>query len=764
MSLPPIAPEPTTPQTLAAAVLPRRVRTVLEHLLSTVSDELERHLTTMLAEFEQQLFRLADHARNPAAESEHLQTLRTLRLTRADLIPRFVAGLEASVARIGRGPASAPGEAPATAPTGASLQMLGQHLSLLDDRELDEETLLRDIAVRQESRASLTIHLLGQRFGVLAGAPAFDADRMPLSPKALCSIMRDAAQALQLGLDARLLLYRIFDRRVMGQYAPIVEMLNLSLAADGILPSLTYVPLRIRPAPGAAAAAEAAAPGMKTSRRRPPTRESGEAQRPHTAWLGESSGATSRVDETAAFDLLRQLLAGRRDLIGKLRPEPAAGTREQLQTPDVVSALGRLRDGPSPASTRSLLDIKQALLAQVRQQSGRGASLTREDNDTFELLGMLYGQIEREVRPESPASALLQELQLPLLRVALQDRAFFVRAEHPARELLNAVAESGAHWLDQDDIDPQLMQPLQRAVQQVVQNYDGDAAVFEASNRELQSQLQALARKAEMTERRHVEAARGKEKLEIAKQQAAETINGIVGEQRLPKFVRALLQQAWADVLTLILLRQGIESPEWQQQLEMTRQIVAMCSRTGGAADPGLAPRIEAALAQVGYHHEEATAIARRLTSALDDDEDPASRTELTMRLKARTRLGEEAAKRKVELPPRTPEEQARYDQLRVLPYGTWLEFVTNQQGDLVRRRLSWYSPVTDNALFVNQRGQRVGEQSLDSVARMMVLGQARIVTAERGRLVDRAWQATLNALRSFAGRGERPAEPEANA
>ena len=35
-----------------------------------------------------------------------------------------------------------------------------------------------------------------------------------------------------------------------------------------------------------------------------------------------------------------------------------------------------------------------------------------------------------------------------------------------------------------------------------------------------------------------------------------------------------------------------------------------------------------------------------------------------------------------------------------------------------MRRRLSWYSPVTDNALFVNQRGQRVGEQSLDSVAR----------------------------------------------
>ena len=37
----------------------------------------------------------------------------------------------------------------------------------------------------------------------------------------------------------------------------------------------------------------------------------------------------------------------------------------------------------------------------------------------------------------------------------------------------------------------------------------------------------------------------------------------------------------------------------------------------------------------------------------------------------------------------------------------------------------------------------------------MLVNGQARMVTADRGRLVDRAWQAAVNTLRSFAGRGE---------
>ena len=59
---------------------------------------------------------------------------------------------------------------------------------------------------------------------------------------------------------------------------------------------------------------------------------------------------------------------------------------------------------------------------------------------------------------------------------------------------------------------------------------------------------------------------------------------------------------------------------------------------------------------------------------------------------------------------------------------------------------------------------QRVAEQTLDSLARMMAAGQARLVTADRGRLVDRAWQAAISALRSFAGRGDDPATAKAPA
>ena len=85
------------------------------------------------------------------------------------------------------------------------------------------------------------------------------------------------------------------------------------------------------------------------------------------------------------------------------------------------------------------------------------------------------------------------------------------------------------------------------------------------------------------------------------------------------------------------------------------------------------------------------------------------------------------------------------------MPVGTWFEFVINPQGDRVKRRLSWLSTATGDALFVNQRGQKNAEYTLDSLARLMAKGQVAILEEEKSSAIDRAWENVLNALRSFA-------------
>ena len=472
---------------------------------------------------------------------------------------------------------------------------------------------------------------------------------------------------------------------------------------------------------------------------------------PDDHWDEDAGGG--KDEDGVTFPLLQELLAGRSGLIGKLRPEVSPPLRQQMSPTDVQAALEaqQTQNRTPRLGPNGMSDLRQALLAHGRRKYGEAITLSQEDNDAIELLGMLYAELARDVRRESASNSLLERLQVPLLRVAMQDHGFFARTHHPARQLLNAVAESGASWLADDERDPVLEEHLKRAVDHVVEHFRGDPSVFAAANQPLQDHLHAMARKAEVSERRHIEAARGKEKLEVSKRRAQEVLNQLIGARVLPRFTHALLDQAWTDVLTLTLLRNGEDSEAWQRQQDDTRSIVA-ATCDGVPAPKGLEQRVMQGLGLVGYHGEEAALIAGRLcASGGQSSEDPGSRTELAMKLKARARLGEQAQNEKAPLPPRDEAEEACFQQVSQLPFGTWFEFVTNQQGDVVRRRLAWFSTITGHVLFVNQRGQRVDEQTLDSLARMMAKSQARIVTATRGRLIDRAWQATLSALRNFA-------------
>jgi hypothetical protein len=417
---------------------------------------------------------------------------------------------------------------------------------------------------------------------------------------------------------------------------------------------------------------------------------------------------------------------------------------------------------------RTVTHLKQDLLAQLRQHTpgNQPPALAEEDGDAIDLVGMLFDHIMKDVRPNSAASNLLAKLQVPLLRVALQDKAFFTRQQHPARQMLNTIAETGAYWLGEEDADQQLVGKMQSVVDRTVREFDGDLGLFNNLLEDLSGHLQTVTRKAEVAEKRHVEAARGKEKLALARERAASVVEGMLKKQNLPRFTHTLLSQAWTDVMALTSLRHGEDSEQWKQHLDTAERLINVAKAAPGATPISsqdaqvLRSDIQSSLNQVGYHEEEAAAIAQRLVEpqANADDDSAASRTELTMRLKARARLGEDLHQaKKTKKSTLTPDEQKRLEQIRQLPFGTWFEFSLNQQGEKVRRRLSWFSTVTGHVLFVNHRGQKVGENTLEGLAKAMVQGQVKVVEEEKGTLIDRAWNTVMSALRSFAGQS--PAE-----
>ncbi|RNF85884.1 DUF1631 family protein [Montanilutibacter psychrotolerans] len=736
---PPTAPmRPTSPR----QSLPRRVQRTLDHLHDFLAEELGRHVEKMLDYHIHHLLRQAEQTTMPVLQAHRMTALEQVQANRGALRPRLFGELGEAFAAL-RTPEleEIRGVQDAIAP------IVSRELRLVDESVANESAVLRAIAARQEARAGLSLMLLGMRFGVLAATPAFDAERLPVGPRQLgLMLSRASSHALQLDEAARIELYESFETTVMSEYAQMVDTMNALLARENVLPSLSFVPLRARPR------AQNEPVQTAHAKRQLSAAPSGVvAPRAHTGWFGDAEADSPSVED-AAMARLSELLMRRRELAGAKGenngdPTPTIATDALTETLERQQA--RIASGHA-GGARTPDDIRLDVLAQGRQQAGHAIRLSREDNDAFELVSMLYDQIGRELRAGTSSTSLLERLQVPLLRVALRDQAFFVHHQHPARRLLDVVAEAGANWISEDEVDPQLDTQLHRAVNHVVQNYHGDASVFAEANQPLQEHLQLMARKAEIAERRHVEAARGKEKLELAKQRAGEIIVDSLHGREVPPFVRRLLQQPWQEALTLTLLRNGEGSPQWRSLRQITDQIVDVCSGEQ-EAPPDLCGHVEQALELVGYQGDDALVIARRLTAIAETADDPVSRTELAMRLKARTRLGElPDALRGAPTAPRTPEAQACFDQLRTLPFGSWLEFAGTGESDVVRRRLAWYSPVTESALFVNQRGQRIGEQSLDSVARLMAQGLVRVVPATCASLVDRAWQVEMMTLRSL--------------
>ncbi|OWQ55974.1 thymidine phosphorylase [Stenotrophomonas maltophilia] len=814
------APAPSSSQPdmtrFADVAAPPRVRRLLAALHGLAVQTLTAPLKLTIVELERELFRDAERARNSQIQADIFAQARQLHEVNAQFGPRFLGALGDSLATL-RGPRHTqrivPTEVSVSATTltlvndtdvdrdivlvdiirreaqrsATPLQLLGQRFGVLaagpafdvDDLPFGPQALCR--IVRE----------LGQQFGLgletqLALYRVFDRQLLERLGELLerANILL-AHEGVLPGLVYTPYLARSATTRriITGPERGLPGARGGAAARpltgwNGSAPSTGW----------AAMTQEAMAPPAAGPAHGAPN---GDAAAPGPAASASASAPANSVPP-AATDLGAPAMSALHQLLGAARQAHAAGTvpggnamaaqavaattgaptpaaDNAFLAPDVPAALAvpaeavhaTLAKLQSQAiapggARRSMADLHNALLAQVRADHGAQAALTVKDSDTFDLLDMLYGQIQREVRPDAVSADLLTRLQVPVARAALSDPAFFVRDQHPARELLNAVAEAGANWLGEEDVDPQLVQKLGLAVDQVVNDYDGDVAVFDTANEEIQQHFRALAHKAELAERRHVEAARGKERLEAAKQQASTSMEQLCAQAAPPRFVQALLKQAWSDVLTLTLLRNGETSPQWQQRQQETARIAEVtCLAPGAAArDDALGNEVESALLQVGYHQDEAAAIARRLSTPGGED-DSSSRTELTARLRARTRLGEQADAgdpRKVAPLARSTAEDDCYRQLRTLPFGTWFEFTTNQQGDVRRQRLSWYSLITDNALFVNQRGQKVGEHSLDALARLMAHGQVRIVTEDKGRLIDRAWQATLRTLRSLAG------------
>ena len=117
-----------------------------------------------------------------------------------------------------------------------------------------------------------------------------------------------------------------------------------------------------------------------------------------------------------------------------------------ISTPDLHEGLTRLQAGQSDfdvgGAQIAFSGIPQGLHNVLRdlQESPLGAKANQLESMTIEMVAMLFDFIFDTKDLPDGIKALLARLQIPVLKAAMLDGAFFAKKSHPARLLVNELA------------------------------------------------------------------------------------------------------------------------------------------------------------------------------------------------------------------------------------------------------------------------------------------------------------------------------------
>lgn len=770
-----------------------RVGELIKVCRATAQKRLALLVGSLFDSVDDALFDLAEKAENNTVQTKYFDGMREVRKKRQLTERLFQENLIRDFSQFSQGSRSVE-EQSAAGKSG---------LSLLDDKDLEESLAVSAMAGKAENRLSRHLYGLEQRMSVLAGGNKVDDQNNPVGPKSLCKAFQSAASELEVDLHVKLLILKLFDKHVMGGLDSLYDEINQQLVQAGVLPQLKHQAPTRRPGAPAGSAMSAGAMAQELVDNAGPGFDSGPQASPSGMQGNSYMQATSAAEAELQIELyntVRSLLASRRSNQPMQNIGPGyPGGQVSAQMPafatnDLVNALTILQSQAmaylphpgfgAPVAAVQATQIKDELVGQL-QRLGSGDDKHRmaaADEDTIDLVGMLFEFILQDRNLPAQMQALLARLQIPYLKCAILDKALFAKKEHPARQLLDELAQAGLAWSEESDKDSRFYDKVKSVVEILLKDFDDDVDIFARQLNDFRDFMSSTKKRAEVAELRAAEAARGRERLQGARKTAAREILSRIDGQKLPEVIRHILTRPWANVLVLTILRQGEGSHPWKTSLRVADELVwaAAPKLSDGerARLRALVPELEKALRQglamVAYHDNDVRQLLTDLSAFYERQLNPDAVVEvpayaataetateeegLTVEYKTSApdgaAGGEESFVDEIARQPDVdpgevdPEARIQDDHYRVakaMKVGTWVEFRAGE-GRAERAKLSWISPISTKFLFVNRKGLKVADKTVWALATEMRAGRA--IVLEDVPLFDRALDAIVERLK----------------
>ncbi|HSB96837.1 MAG TPA: DUF1631 family protein [Spongiibacteraceae bacterium] len=614
------------------------------------------------------------------------------------------------------------------------------NLTLVAREQLEDQLAISMIVSRAGSQHAEALWKLNRRLAVLRGGQKVIDDSNPFGPAKVGLALRQAMGELQVDFKARIFIYKHLGKLLLAVFGKVFDTLNQTLVAGGVLANLKFVISKdaeaTPPQPGAALRADPAAPIPEAAEQRRMYASIIEA-------LRLRAQATGPRQQTVGGVSYAGLAAGR------------DGAPENFSALDFALVLSALQQAPEFHAQGVLqrplpIDVvEQRLFAQLKKQAKPEArhQLGERDADTVDLVGMIFRYMLDDPKIPDLVKSLLSHLHTPYLKLAILDPNFLLDQQHPARLLLNRMAETGARWVH-DDKERVVLPKLKTIVETILRGFIDDLELFERLLEDFERFRESLDKRAEMVEKRNRSAQEGIERLNIAKQRAASEIAARIKGLAIPLPIQQLLQKPWTDFLAFNFLRNGDNSLSWNAALKVVDGVLWSVQGGKGRGEEEFKryqQQLEQAIADglhtIGYDDK----IGQELLSALRS-----AQQQTFLGQPAVHEAPEPVAEVVPEVPVEsafTPEQQQIAERLRShLAFGTLFEFDRADQPPQ-QLKLAWFSQVSAHYMFVNQSGIKQRLEGLSFLVHGLSAGTIRIVEAEKRGFMERAFHVILNKL-----------------
>jgi hypothetical protein len=711
-----------------------RQSALLQDLQTRGRQRLMSLLYDMFDNTDDALFELADKADNNAMQNLFFESMREVRIKRRGIENSFGLAIEEAFRLVGD---QRYGDA-AREPV-AFASSTADTLSMVPHEDMEEIVAVDSMVSKAMSLFPRALPQLTARIDKIASSTVNEQNN-PFGPVVICRGFVSSCHNLDIDIKSKLVLFKLFDKFVISRMGALLDDCNQFLVSQGVLTQLTSQPLKPRKS--------TKGPGGSSK----------------SATSASDKATTEQADEDDVFAGLQGLLSSTVADIpgpdgGGLLP---AGQAQVLTRPLIMELLSQLQRQQSalpqidPQIAEDSLThtcvTSQLDAALQSRQPGQPHSLGKVDEDVINLVQMLFQFIldDRSLAPVMKAN--VAQLQIPFVKVAMQDKTFFSRGGHPARKLLNEIATSALGWLPAESGQEEpLLKKVEEIVARVINEYEDDIDIFQTLLADFLAFREVEARRASLVERRIVDAEGGRARSDEARAAVQQVVESKMAGRYLSDLVLKLLRNAWSNVLFLVYLKEGVDSKAWQQSLETIDELLWSVDATQPVERqaflqrvPRLLKGLREGLNTISYPPQEMSTLFSELEAEhlrrLKGQVSPAAdRKTATADASAETVQAEQVVAQASKV-----DEQA-YQQVDALQMGTWIEYSARSESRFRCRLVAIIQPA-GRYIFVNRAGKKIAEHTRDELA--LAFFQGDIVMLDDGQLFDRALESVIGNLR----------------